>query len=187
MMTLFEQHCNRWKNGCGWDGCHRARNRVFLRGRLPCDVLFVGEAPGESEDALGRPFMGPAGKLLDRIIARAFGDPPAVSWAFTNVVACVPRLADGEKATEPDDEQCESCRPRLQEIIDLARPRLCVAVGRVAEEWLDQAMKHAPRLPAECKLIEIVHPANLLRDPVAAQGLKIQRCEVVLRNAVEGL
>jgi hypothetical protein len=48
-------------------------------------------------------------------------------------------------------------------------------------------MKHAPRLPNGCKLIEIVHPANIIRDPVAAQGLKIQRCEVMIRNAVEGL
>lgn len=62
-----------------WKNCQRCElsagrlNVVIAKGKLPCDVIFVGEAPGESENVIGQPFVGPAGKLLDHIIANAFG------------------------------------------------------------------------------------------------------------------
>lgn len=65
-------HLNVYGRGCGHDICSNPRIKVVLgRGAVPCDILFVGEAPGLGENATGKPFMGPAGKLLDSLIARS--------------------------------------------------------------------------------------------------------------------
>jgi uracil-DNA glycosylase len=72
-LTLLDAHKERWKDGCGAEICSRSR-RVFSRGKIPCHVLLIGEAPGESENVLGVPFIGPAGKLLDRIVKEAIKD-----------------------------------------------------------------------------------------------------------------
>ena len=71
ILTLFQEHQNRWKD-CTDCSLHASRIKVVLaRGKLPCDILFTGEAPGESENVIGRPFIGPAGKLLDDIVGQA--------------------------------------------------------------------------------------------------------------------
>ena len=88
-MTPYQRHREKWK-GCERCSLYRGRRSVVLcRGKLPCDVLFVGEAPGVSEDVLGRPFVGPAGKLLDEIVERALDGQ--YDYAITNLVACIPK------------------------------------------------------------------------------------------------
>lgn len=204
-LTVFQQHIQDWKDGCGSEHCSAAFKRVLCRGKVPCDVLFVGEAPGESENVIGQPFIGPAGKLLDHIVERAIqgcqvktqdnvkgaaaGGLRPLRVAFTNMVCCIPRNPEsGKKWEEPDDEQVESCRPRLEEFINkVARPRLVVAVGKVAESWLTPGYKHSIKMPDGCKVISIVHPAAILRANVAQQGFAVQRCVVVINNAVEEL
>lgn len=69
----YRLHVERYRDGCGADECAFAKRVVHCRGDLPADVVFVGEAPGESEDCIGRPFVGPAGHLLDQIVARSCG------------------------------------------------------------------------------------------------------------------
>lgn len=190
-MTPYQKHCERWGKGCGSEHCGRASTRVLLRGDVPCEILFVGEAPGEAEDTFGRPFVGVAGKLLDRIVGRALeglevGGRP-VRVAFTNVVACIPRVEDMKKWKDPDPDQVDSCRPRLEEAIGLCRPRVIVAVGKVAAQCFERGLKSSVKIPADCKVVHIIHPSNILQDNVAAQGLKAQRCEVQIRNAAEEL
>jgi uracil-DNA glycosylase len=69
--TLWSAHVDDWKD-CTRCPLHTVRSNVVLaRGSIPCDILFVGEAPGRSEDALGKPFVGPAGILLDEMIEDA--------------------------------------------------------------------------------------------------------------------
>ena len=90
-MTPYQRHKAKWKD-C--NGCELARQRkrvVLVRGYLPCQVLFIGEAPGSSEDLLGKPFIGPAGKLFDRILAESL--PQGCRFALTNLVGCFPREA----------------------------------------------------------------------------------------------
>src|SRR5688572_27705229 len=70
-LSPWQEHKQRWQGGCGHVMCSRALNVVLARGDLPCDVLFIGEAPGDSEDVTGNPFTGPAGSLLDDIITQA--------------------------------------------------------------------------------------------------------------------
>ena len=201
-LSLFASHVERWKNGCGSDQCDPKKKKVVLaRGSLPCDVLFVGEAPGESENVLGVPFAGPAGRLLDQIIQASLGgvettypdsthDTRPLRVAFTNVVCCIPRDPENplEKWTEPEDEQIESCRDRLEEFIGkVAKPRLVVMVGKVAEHWLTQGYKHSIKIPETCKTVAITHPAAILRAPTVQRDFAVQRCVVTLSNAVEDL
>lgn len=190
-VASFREHARRWQDCTRCSLCQRRARVVLARGIVPCDLLFVGEAPGESEDALGRPFVGPAGKLLDRIVARALDDLGPFDRAYTNLVACVPREEEGAKAGQPPDEAVKACRPRLEEFLVLAdrgqRLRLLVAVGALARDWLDPGYRHSVRLPRPLPQVALVHPAAILRANVAQQGLLIQRAVVTLRNAVEEL
>lgn len=201
VLTPYQRHLRRWEGGCGTAECSRA-GTVVVKARgtgLPCDVLFVGEAPGVNEDALGRPFVGPAGHLLDDVIRRAI--PEGVSYALTNLVGCIPRDEDGKKAGTPEDEQIKACAGRLVELIGIAVPRLIVAVGKLPEEWLDPQYKRncwAAGNPGKTTpaggwpgtgipRVAISHPAAILRAPVAQQNLMIRRCVVTLTKAVEKL
>lgn len=191
-VSLYQQHADRWKGGCGSANCGRGRTRVCLaRGTVPCDVLFVGEAPGESENVLGKPFVGPAGKLLDHVIAKALGNPPPLRLAFTNLVGCIPREEDGSKSTEPDHDDVMACAPRLTEFIGLCNPRLLVCVGKLAREYVGSRSLNGVQLPdrllGRVRIVNIHHPAFILRMNVAQQGLEVQRCVVTLSNAVGDL
>ncbi len=190
-MTGYERHRRKWSQctRCLLKDC---RHRVVLvRGTsLPCKVLFCGEAPGISEDAIGLPFVGPAGKLMDRIIERSCrrleqGDGKevwmTVSYALTNLVACLPLEPDGQdKRPEPPEEVILACRPRLLEIVDLAQPKLVVCVGRLAAKWLPEEVRNSYRV------IEVIHPAAILRMDLEFQKqMAIRRCIVAITEAVE--
>ncbi len=170
--------------------------RVLARGSLPCDVLLCGESPGESENALGTPFIGPAGKLLDVIISQAqwalesvpdasTGQQRPWTWCMSNLVACIPRLPDGGY-DEPGDDQIRACQPRLAEIIQIARPRILVRVGRHAQDWVDGpgGYKYALRPDASIRLVSMEHPSAILRKSESQKGLAIQRAVVTLVTAI---
>lgn len=196
-MTKYQQHVARWKDCrlCGL--CENRQHVVLMRGRIPCDVLFTGEAPGESEDAIGKPFIGPAGKLLDRIIRQAFTavpralestGPEEYTCGFTNLICCIPRDADGtDKLAQPPEESIKACSPRLKEFIAICKPRLIVCVGALATKWVPKTLAGTGYAEPALKLLSIVHPAAILRANIAQQGLMIQRCEVQLANALEEL
>ena len=196
-MTPYQQFVRNWST-CTACPLHATRSRVVLaRGSVPAQVLFVGEAPGRSEDVVGLPFVGPAGRLMDHIIARSV--PPGVAHALCNLVCCIPLGEDGQKTAEPDDEAVRACAPRLREFVGLCRPSLIVCVGALARDWLDRQNHHNVwredygRLGRDRKLhfgadvprIDVTHPAAILRQPVAQQGLSVQRCVVKIGNAVE--
>ena len=191
--THYSLFVERWQS-CTACELHESRQNVVLaRGQIPCDVLFLGEAPGQSEDCLSFPFVGPAGQLLDNpppfsppgIVQRAGLAELGIRSAFANLVCCIPLGDDGVKVTEPPDEAIEACSVRLVEFVEIANPRLIVCVGKLAKDWLDPGYKHSIKLHRRIPLVEIVHPAHILRMNYAQQGLAIQRATVVLRNAVE--
>lgn len=172
-MTLWVEHVARWRDCTDCPLCQQ-RDRICLaRGSIPADVCFIGEAPGASEDALGQPFVGPAGKLLDQIIERSL--PPNVRYALTNLVACFPAKLLGYN--EPEHDEILACRSRLVEFVNIARPRMIVCVGLLATQYV-------PREP-NMRYVDIVHPAAVLRMPLAQQQMAVQKSVVVLRNAVE--
>lgn len=178
-MTAWTDHVARWEN-CTACPLHSQRDRIVLgRGQVPCDVLFIGEAPGASEDALGQPFVGPAGNVMDQMIERAV--PHGVTYALTNLVCCFPREAKARGDNEPEDGEIMACRPRLKEFVDLARPKLLVCVGALAEAYV----------PTEWGIpeVHIIHPAATFPPRMARvqAAAAIQHAVVKLRCAVEAV
>lgn len=186
--TSWSEYKEKWKDGCGSPECERASRVVLARGSIPCDVLFIGEAPGVSEDVLGKPFKGPAGKLLDQIILLAFEEfkdsKREPTYAMTNIVGCIPLNEEGRKVGEPDVDCIERCAPRLQDFLALVSPKLIVMVGKMSSDWLDPKFKNPVKLPEGVPTLKMTHPSAILRMNVAQRGLAVQRCVVDLNNAV---
>ena len=155
--------------GCTRCPLHAGRNRTVPgEGNPLSDVLLVGEGPGAREDATGRPFVGPAGQLLDELLR-------AIGWAredvfITNVVKCRP-----PKNRPPSPAEAAACRPFLLRQIELIQPRVVVLLGATAARHLgpldERPMKErvgklftVNEFPGISFLI-LFHPAYLLRDP----------------------
>lgn len=85
MASKWSVFVERWKDCTACGLCEHRQKVVLARGSVPCDILFIGEAPGESEDCLGQPFVGPAGQLLDRIVRLAL---PYRSHEFDSSRTC---------------------------------------------------------------------------------------------------
>jgi DNA polymerase len=146
----------------------------LCRGSIPAPILFAGEAPGLSEDVLGKPFVGPAGHLLDQILDRAIDGQH--NFCLTNLVACIPLGDDGAKTEEPPKESILACAPRLEELIKLCKPKIIIGVGDLAKKYLGDRLT-----------CSIVHPAWILRLDPAQQGLACQRSVVTIEDAVADL
>ena len=192
-MSAWTDHVARWKD-CTKCPLHQQRDNIVLaRGQIPCDVLFVGEAPGASENALGQPFVGPAGRLMDQIIERSL--PPNMRYALTNLVCCFPADAKARGENEPEHNEIEACRPRLVDFVTLARPTLVVFVGRLSDSYGPWVV--APGVTCAGGVVEghqtlrrwtsIVHPAAILRMPLAQKQMAVQKSVVVLRSAVAAM
>ena len=127
-------------------------------------LMLVGEGPGESEDLSGRPFVGRAGELLDKILASM--DAPRDTVFIANVVKCRPPR---NRAPLPDER--EACRPFLRRQIELVRPNVILALGSTAAEALLGVKKPLIELRNRVHqwdgipLIVTYHPAALLRNP----------------------
>lgn len=173
-LTPFQRHKKKWSNCTRCPLCEKRTHVVLSRGKIPSPILFIGEAPGESEDALGVPFCGPAGALLDHIIEQAI--PSHLSYALTNLVACIPLGEDGDKTAEPPKEAIEECSERLQEFLILCKPKLVVLVGKLAEKHAD-----CGDIPS----VGILHPAYILRSSITVRDLEVQNCILKISDALE--
>jgi DNA polymerase len=158
------------------EGCQRCKlskgrtHVVFGEGNPHARLAFVGEGPGEQEDLQGRPFVGKAGQLLDRMIT-AIGLQRSDVFIL-NVVKCRP---PGNRNPEPDE--IESCSPFLYQQLDAIRPEVVVALGKFAAQTLLQTEERISslrgrfhRIPRagfaeSAKLMPTFHPAFLLRNP----------------------
>lgn len=141
-----------------------AKNIVFGEGNPRAEIMLVGEGPGAEEDRVGRPFVGAAGRLLDRILAAAGWSRDEVYIA--NIVKCRP---PGNR--QPQREETEACLPLLQKQIALIDPLIIICLGAVAGKALlkpdffitkerGKWHKLGDRL-----VMPTFHPAALLRDP----------------------
>ncbi len=150
-------------------GCTRCRLRagckgvVFGEGHPRARLLLVGEGPGATEDALGRPFVGRAGELLDRILEAAGFRRQDVY--ISNVVLCRP-----PNNRIPDDAEIAACRPYLQRRMDIMRPGIVVALGATALRALVDARARVTQARGQWHRVEerwvlpTFHPAAVLRD-----------------------
>lgn len=178
MASLYQLHVDKW-TGCTKCVLHLCRNRmVFGRGTVPCDILFIGEAPGASENSLGYPFAGPAGEFLDILISQSEIDKYRLG--FTNLVSCIPLGDDRKKLAAPDDEDIKACAPRLQEFYRIAKPKMVITLGGLAEKWLDRVLPEHTGLTAAA-----IHPAAILRAMQAQRGYLRQKLLISLQDAKE--
>ncbi|HUX38302.1 MAG TPA: uracil-DNA glycosylase [Rectinemataceae bacterium] len=131
-------------------------------------VLVVGEGPGAEEDAQGRPFVGAAGRLLDRMLS-SIGLSRDANCYIANIVKCRP---PGNREPSPDEK--EACMPWLERQIDVLKPSFILAMGRTAATALLRSEEGIGRLRGRwferggIPLIATYHPSALLRD----EGLK---------------
>lgn len=183
-MSKWSEFKERWKD-CRECPLHLTRRNVVLaRGVLPADLLFVGEAPGKSEDLFAQPFIGQAGYLLDQMIKQTV--PDDIRYAITNMVCCIPYDDSKEKRTRvPLIPEIKACSTRLLEFIDICKPKLIIAVGTTARDFMDSKMKHSVKIPRTIAQDFIDHPVNILRTPTALRTLAVQRAVVTIRRAVE--
>ena len=143
--------------------CEKRTNTVFGVGDRAADWMLIGEGPGENEDKQGEPFVGQAGKLLDSML-HALTLARAENVYIANVVKCRP---PGNRNPEPDE--VARCEPYLQRQVALVKPKLIIALGRVAAQNLlktDASISslrgHVHRYE-DVPVIVTYHPAYLLR------------------------
>ncbi|RVT51595.1 uracil-DNA glycosylase [Rubrivivax albus] len=151
--------------------CETRRQTVFGVGAERAHWMVVGEAPGEQEDRRGEPFVGPAGQLLDRMLAAlglsrdADGTDPAQQVYIANTLKCRP---PGNR--NPAPEELARCEPFLMRQIALVQPRIILAMGRFAVQALLRTDAPIGRLRGQVHtyqgvpLVVTYHPAYLLRN-----------------------
>ena len=155
--------------------CHlykRGTQTVFGEGPKRAAIMLVGEQPGDYEDVAGKPFVGPAGKILDRALAEAGIDRGQVY--VTNAVKHFKWEPRGKRRIhqKPNSREMAACRPWLEAEMRLVKPKLVVCLGSTAgqaffgpsfrvtrERGKVLSSKLAPRVVAT------VHPSSLLRQP----------------------
>ena len=143
--------------------CESRTHVVFGVGDPNAEVLFVGEAPGEREDALGEPFVGKAGQLLDDMLAMIGLDRSRIY--ITNSIKCRP-----PQNRDPLNTEKDACAPFLQRQLELMHPKIIVCLGRIsAMEMIKPDFKitqeHGQFFEKNGVLMTaLYHPAALLRD-----------------------
>jgi uracil-DNA glycosylase len=157
------QACPLWKTGT---------QTVFGEGLRESRVMMIGEQPGDQEDKAGRPFVGPAGKLLDKALAAAGIDRKDVY--VTNVVKHFKWEARGKRRIhqKPNAEEIGACLPWLEAEIEVVKPRILVCLGATAAQaLLGRAFRVTKQrgivVPSrfEIAAIATVHPSSVLRAP----------------------
>ncbi len=144
---------------------HTRNKFVFGSGDPDADLFLIGEGPGQDEDLKGKPFVGRSGKLLDNIL-KAIGFTRNHNVYIANIVKCRPP----ENRT-PLTSEIEQCLPYIKNQIALVKPKLIVALGKVAGQTLlknnlminemREITYHYNAIP----LVVTYHPAALLRNP----------------------
>ncbi len=146
------------------------QHSVYGEGDSCAALMVIGEGPGETEDQLGRPFVGRAGVLLDRMLS-AIGLPRA-SVFIANTVKCRPTFDDGVRLRNraPSPDEMSNCRPYLDEQLEIVRPRAILALGApAAKSFLGPKFSITRERggwfegPLGIPLLATFHPAYILR------------------------
>jgi len=163
------RRCDLWRGGAGVAG----------EGPTHARLMFVGEQPGDQEEQARRPFVGPAGKVLDRALEAA-GVPRAESFV-TNAVKHFKHEARGKRRLHitPDAGEVSACRWWLDNERRIVRPRVIVALGATAAlsvfgkpTPIGKFRQQAIQLPDQAQGVVTYHPCYLLRAPDAAAKAK---------------
>jgi DNA polymerase len=169
---------------------HKTRKKVvFGDGPKDANIMMIGEAPGKTEDIMGRTFVGPSGNLIDKLLKKA--GLPREDVFFTNTVCCRATKTDTNKFGNivtldrpPYKPEIAECWPRLAETIRLVDPLLIVSLGGTAISTLmrkDSSITairgtiHTMKIRGvekdlEYSVLPTLHPAYLLRNPDTSEG-----------------
>ena len=144
------------------DLCNSRTNFVFGAGDPEANLMLIGEAPGREEDLQGEPFVGAAGKLLDKMLEAIHFKREEVYIA--NILKCRP-----PENRDPRPDEIETCKPYLFQQIKLIQPRIILALGRISAQVLLETKSALGQLRGKfhdfdgIKFMATYHPAALLR------------------------
>jgi DNA polymerase len=168
--------CDLWKTGT---------QTVFGEGRPTSLIMFIGEQPGDKEDLAGRPFVGPAGGLLDKALEEAGIDRAKVY--VTNVVKHFKWEPRGKRRIhkKPNGVEITACRPWLQSEIDVIRPRAIICLGSTAAQAVigpkfKVSIQRGEFVKSDLAeyVTATVHPSSILRAP-GDEARRIERARFV--------
>lgn len=155
--------CELWRTGT---------QTVFGEGVTPAELMLVGEQPGDREDIDGRPFVGPAGAILDRALSTAGLE--RANLYLTSAVKHFRWVPRGKRRLhqKPDAEHIAACFPWLRAEVELARPRLVICLGATAAQaalgpWVRVLRDRGRVVPSalDVPVMPTVHPSSILRAP----------------------
>ncbi|RAP32471.1 uracil-DNA glycosylase [Candidatus Marinamargulisbacteria bacterium SCGC AG-414-C22] len=156
--------------------CEERTNAVFGDGPSPCDVMIIGEGPGEQEDLSGKPFVGRSGKLLTKFLEDA-GINREKDVFIANIVKCRP-----PKNRNPTKLEIEACKPYLIRQIQLVKPKVLVLLGapslktvleeklaitKVRGKWYKASVDY---MEDDLLIMPLFHPSYLLRNASNKEG-----------------
>lgn len=157
---------------------------VFGVGNPNADLMFVGEAPGQQEDLKGEPFVGRAGKLLDQLVLEEMGITRD-SFYIANTLMCRP---PGNR--DPRPEETESCRPWLEQKIEVIDPRVIITLGNFATKLLLDTTQGITKVRGQAypygkaMLVPTFHPSAALQgggaDVIAKMRADLVRAKRIL-------
>ena len=174
--------------------CHlykRATQTVFGEGPKDATIMLVGEQPGDYEDQEGKPFVGPAGKIMDQALEEAGIDRKEVY--VTNAVKHFKWEPRGKRRIhqKPNSREIAACRPWLEAELRLVKPKLLVCLGATAAQTIFGASFRVTRERGKVlssklapRVLATVHPSSLLRQPdEQSRQREYERLVVDLRAA----
>jgi len=180
------QACDLWKTGT---------QTVFGEGSQDAEVMFVGEQPGDQEDKQGRPFVGPAGRVLDEALDATGIDRSKVY--VTNVVKHFKWTAQGKRRIhkKPNAEEIAACRPWLESELETVKPRMLICLGATAAQALlgrnfrvTKERGHLADSPLAPMVMATIHPSSILRAADdESRRVEMKRFIEDLRVAAEAL
>lgn len=165
MFTNWEELKNACENCQKCELCKTRHNVVVGVGLPTAEVMFIGEGPGENEDLQGEPFVGRAGKLLDKMLTAVDLDRNKNIY-IANIVKCRP-----PQNRDPKPEEQEMCIDWLRNQVKLIRPKIIVCLGRIAAARIIKpdikiTKEHGQFIEKNGVLMmAMLHPAAILRDP----------------------
>jgi DNA polymerase len=171
--------CDLWRN---------ATRTVFGEGPTHPDLMLVGEQPGDKEDLAGRPFVGPAGRVLDEALAAAGIDRQRAY--VTNAVKHFKwERGSGQRRihAKPDQLEIQACRPWLEAELAVLRPRVLVCLGSTAAQALlgrtfRVTLHRGEWVPSPLapNVLATVHPSSILRAP--DEAARVEAMEALIRD-----
>lgn len=144
--------------------CSTRNNTVLGEGNINANIMFIGEGPGHDEDMQGRPFVGPAGQLLDKMLASIGLDRN--NTYIANIVKCRP-----PQNRVPEEDEAQACLPYLRKQFAIVKPKIVVCLGATAARYVIDRNIRITRDRGNwyekmgCSFIATFHPSALLRDP----------------------